>query len=168
MPSLVGSEMCIRDSLRIIFACFFRNNLGCANLRKVAMRLCLGMCTESSDTPMTASSPHCAAAAAAAAAAVTSSVTSDRRHSSISAVSCSNSSSARQHAPPSSSERLAVADGPSCLCLVFVLSQQIVILWAYYNCDTSTIRVRFDYDSATTRYEVFRALAYEIVYENQW
>ena len=35
-------------------------------------------------------------------------------------------------------------------------------LWAYYNCDTSTIRVRFDYDSttirlqhATTRYEVF-------------
>ena len=41
-------------------------------------------------------------------------------------------------------------------------------LWAYYNCDTSTIRVRFDYDSATTRYEVFRALAYEIVYENQW
>ena len=42
------------------------------------------------------------------------------------------------------------------------------VLWAYYNCDTSTIRVRFDYDSATTRYEVFRALAYEIVYENQW
>ena len=48
-------------------------------------------------------------------------------------------------------------------------------LWAYYNCDTSTIRARFDYDSttiqlqhATTRYEVFRALAYEIVYENQW
>ena len=42
-------------------------------------------------------------------------------------------------------------------------------LWAYYNCDTSTIRVRFEYDSstvrlqhATTRYEVFRALAYEI------
>jgi len=91
------------------------------------MRLCLVLCTESSDTPMTASSPHCAAAAAAAAA-VTSSVTSDRRHSSISAVSCSNSSSARQHAPPSSSERLAVADGPSCLCLVFVLSQQIVVL----------------------------------------
>ena len=35
-------------------------------------------------------------------------------------------------------------------------------LWAYYNCDTSTIRVRFEYDSstirlqhATTRYEVF-------------
>jgi len=49
------------------------------------------------------------------------------------------------------------------------------VLWAYYNCDTSTIRVRFDYDSttirlqhATTRYEAFRALAYEIVYENQW
>jgi len=35
-------------------------------------------------------------------------------------------------------------------------------LWAYYNCDTSTIRVRFEHDSATTRYEVFRALAYEI------
>jgi len=42
-------------------------------------------------------------------------------------------------------------------------------LWAYYNCDTSTIRVRFEYDSSTiqlqqstTRYEVFRALAYEI------
>ena len=37
-------------------------------------------------------------------------------------------------------------------------------LWAYYNCDTSTIRVRFEYDStairlqhATTRYEVFRS-----------
>ena len=30
------------------------------------------------------------------------------------------------------------------------------------------IRARFEYDSATTRYEVFRALAYEIVYENQW
>ena len=27
-------------------------------------------------------------------------------------------------------------------------------LWAYYNCDTSTIRVRFDYVSATTRYEM--------------
>ena len=52
---------------------------------------------------------------------------------------------------------------------------QVFSLWDYYNCDTSTIRVRFDYDSttirlqhATTRYEVFRALAYEIVYENQW
>ena len=33
---------------------------------------------------------------------------------------------------------------------------------------TIAIRARFDYDSATTRYEVFRALAYEIVYENQW
>ena len=31
-------------------------------------------------------------------------------------------------------------------------------LWAYYNCDTSTIRLQH----ATTRYEVFRALAYEI------
>ena len=30
--------------------------------------------------------------------------------------------------------------------------------WAYYNCDTSTIRLQH----ATTRYEVFRALAYEI------
>jgi len=33
---------------------------------------------------------------------------------------------------------------------------------------TIAIRARFDYDSATTRYEVFRALAYEIVYENRW
>jgi len=44
-------------------------------------------------------------------------------------------------------------------------------LWAYYNCATSTIRVRFEHDSATTRYNTlrgFRALAYEIVYENQW
>ena len=56
-----------------------------------------------------------------------------------------------------------------------VLQLALCALWAYYNCDTSTIRVRFDYDSttirlqhATTRCEVFRALAYEIVYENQW
>ena len=42
-------------------------------------------------------------------------------------------------------------------------------LWANYNCDSSTIRVRFERDSstiqarhATTRYEVFRALAYDI------
>ena len=42
-------------------------------------------------------------------------------------------------------------------------------LWAYYNCDSSSIRVRLERDSstirarhATTRYEVFRALAYEI------
>jgi len=33
---------------------------------------------------------------------------------------------------------------------------------------TIAIRARFEYDSTTTRYEVFRALAYEIVYENQW
>ena len=40
---------------------------------------------------------------------------------------------------------------------------------------TIAIRARFEYDSttirlqhATTRYEVFRVLAYEIVYENQW
>ena len=33
---------------------------------------------------------------------------------------------------------------------------------------TIVIRARFEHDSATTRYEVFRALAYEIVYENQW
>jgi len=40
---------------------------------------------------------------------------------------------------------------------------------------TIAIRARFEHDSttirlqhATTRYEVFRALAYEIVYENQW
>ena len=46
---------------------------------------------------------------------------------------------------------------------------------APYGPITIAIRARFDYDSttirlqhATTRYEVFRALAYEIVYENQW
>ena len=40
---------------------------------------------------------------------------------------------------------------------------------------TIAIRARFEHDSttirlqhATTRYEVFRSLAYEIVYENQW
>ena len=44
-----------------------------------------------------------------------------------------------------------------------------------YGPITIAIRARFEYDSttirlqhATTRYEVFRALAYEIVYENQW
>ena len=49
------------------------------------------------------------------------------------------------------------------------------LLQLRYEHDSSTIRLRFDYDSttirlqhATTRYEVFRALAYEIVYENQW
>ena len=25
-------------------------------------------------------------------------------------------------------------------------------LWAYYNCDTSTIRLRFDYDSSTIQH----------------
>ena len=39
------------------------------------------------------------------------------------------------------------------------------LLQLRYEHDSS---IRFDYDSATTRYEVFRALAYEIVYENQW
>ena len=46
---------------------------------------------------------------------------------------------------------------------------------ARYGPITIAIRARFEYDSstiqlqhATTRYEVFRALAYEIVYENQW
>ena len=50
-----------------------------------------------------------------------------------------------------------LVDGPACG------------LRAYYNCDSSTIRVRFQRDSstirarqATTRYEVFRALAHEI------
>ena len=44
-----------------------------------------------------------------------------------------------------------------------------------YGPITIAIRARFEHDSttirlqhATTRYEVFRALAYEIVYENQW
>jgi len=47
-------------------------------------------------------------------------------------------------------------------------------LWTY-GIITIAIRARFEYDSttirlqhATTRYEVFRALAYGIVYENQW
>ena len=33
-------------------------------------------------------------------------------------------------------------------------------LWAYYNCDTSTIRVRFDYDSTTIRlrYNILRGV----------
>ena len=49
------------------------------------------------------------------------------------------------------------------------LSQCVWENWAYYNCDSSTIGVRFERDSstirarhATTRYEVFRAIAYEI------
>ena len=44
-----------------------------------------------------------------------------------------------------------------------------------YGPITIAIRARFEHDSstiqlqhATTRYEVFRALVYEIVYENQW
>jgi len=44
-----------------------------------------------------------------------------------------------------------------------------------YGPITIAIRARFVYDSTTirlqhttTRYKVFRALAYEIVYENQW
>ena len=44
-----------------------------------------------------------------------------------------------------------------------------------YGPITIAIRARFEYDSttirlqhATTRYEGFRALAYETVYENQW
>ena len=48
-------------------------------------------------------------------------------------------------------------------------------LFARYGPITIAIRARFEYDSttirlqhATTRYEVFRALVYEIVYENQW
>ena len=49
------------------------------------------------------------------------------------------------------------------------------IVRSTYGPITIAIRARFEYDSttirlqhATTRYEVFRALAYEIVYENQW
>ena len=38
------------------------------------------------------------------------------------------------------------------------------LLQLRYEHDSSTIRLQH----ATTRYEVFRALAYEIVYENQW
>jgi len=42
----------------------------------------------------------------------------------------------------------------------------------YIHCLTTKLmgllQLRFEHDSATTRYEVFRALAYEIVYENQW
>ena len=29
---------------------------------------------------------------------------------------------------------------------------QYAVLWAYYNCDTSTIRLRFDYDSSTIQH----------------
>ena len=36
----------------------------------------------------------------------------------------------------------------------------IIDLWAYYNCDTSTIRLRFDYDSATTRYNTLRGFSF--------
>jgi len=36
------------------------------------------------------------------------------------------------------------------------------------RCLMGLLQLRFELDSATTRYEVFRALAYEIVYENQW
>ena len=38
------------------------------------------------------------------------------------------------------------------------------LLQLRYEHDSTTIRLQH----ATTRYEVFRALAYEIVYENQW
>ena len=37
-----------------------------------------------------------------------------------------------------------------------IVSCSFFVLWAYYNCDTSTIRARFDYDSATTRYNTLR------------
>ena len=55
-------------------------------------------------------------------------------------------------------------------------SDTSALSYADYNGPiTIAIRARFEYDSttirlqhATTRYEVFRALAYEIVYENQW
>ena len=50
----------------------------------------------------------------------------------------------------------------------------VLVKWAN-GLITIAIRARFEYDSttirlqhATTRYEVFRSLAYEIVYENQW
>ena len=29
---------------------------------------------------------------------------------------------------------------------------RVTVLWAYYNCDTSTIRLRFDYDSSTIQH----------------
>ena len=38
------------------------------------------------------------------------------------------------------------------------------LLQLRYEHDSTTIRLQH----ATTRYEVFRALAYKIVYENQW
>ena len=28
----------------------------------------------------------------------------------------------------------------------------LIVLWAYYNCDTSTIRVRFDYNSSAIQH----------------
>jgi len=53
-------------------------------------------------------------------------------------------------------------DPPSLLLSLAHFNDRQCRLWAYYSCGTSTIRVRFEHDSATTRYEVFRALAYEI------
>ena len=35
---------------------------------------------------------------------------------------------------------------------VYSIGLSRVVLWAYYNCDTSTIRVRFDYDSTTIQH----------------
>jgi len=39
-----------------------------------------------------------------------------------------------------------------------LLADSRLLLWAYYNCDSSWIRLQH----AATRYEVFRALAYDI------
>jgi len=75
----------------------------------------------------------------------------------------------------------AMVELPNLACFAPVRLGQLTTRWqrkhrrtgadlrAYYNCDSSTIPVRFERDSstiraqhATTRYEVFRALAYEI------
>ena len=43
---------------------------------------------------------------------------------------------------------------PHLLALIYILRahmEHAIVLWAYYNCDTSTIRVRFEHD--TTSYE---------------
>ena len=50
--------------------------------------------------------------------------------------------------------RTAAATSDIALPRLIQVSPVCIVLWAYYNCDTSTIRVRFEHDSATTRYEM--------------
>ena len=50
--------------------------------------------------------------------------------------------------------RTAAATSDIALPRLIQVSPVCIVLWAYYNCDTSTIPVRFEHDSATTRYEM--------------